>query len=52
MSGFDVIHLDLPFGGDMVSGNIHEELMRTNEAEIMDTVIQVSQARRGCHNTG
>ncbi|MFZ9069227.1 MAG: hypothetical protein ACO23R_17790, partial [bacterium] len=42
MSGFDVIHLDLPFGGDMVSGNIHEELMRTNEAEIMDTVIHWS----------
>lgn len=38
MSGFDVVHLDLPFGGDMVSGNIHEELARTNQAEIMDTV--------------
>lgn len=38
MSGFEVTHLDLPFGGDMVSGNIHDELARTNEAEIMDTV--------------
>lgn len=38
MSGFDTTHLDLPFGGDMVSGNIHEELARSNEAEIMDTV--------------
>lgn len=38
LSGFDIIHLDLPLGGDMVSGNIHEELARTNEAEIMDTV--------------
>ena len=38
MSGFDVVHLDLPFGGDMVSGNLHEELLRTNEREIMDTV--------------
>lgn len=38
MSGFETVHLDLPFGGDMVSGNIHEELARTNEAEIMDTV--------------
>jgi len=38
MSGFEVTHLDLPFGGDMVSGNIHEELARSNHAEIMDTV--------------
>lgn len=38
MKGFDVVHLDLPFGGDIVSGNIHEELARTNQAEIMDTV--------------
>lgn len=37
-AGFDVVHLDLPFGGDLVSGNIHEELARSNEAEIMDTV--------------
>lgn len=37
-SGFEVVHLDLPFGGDMVSGNIHDELARSNEAEIMDTV--------------
>jgi len=38
MSGFEIVHLDLPFGGDMVSGNIHEELARSNQAEIMDTV--------------
>jgi len=38
MSGFDVRHLDLPLGGDLVSGNIHEELARSNQAEIMDTV--------------
>lgn len=38
MSGFEVVHLDMPFGGDMVSGNIHEELARSNDAEIMDTV--------------
>lgn len=28
-------------GGDMVSGDIHEELMATNEAEIMPTVIDL-----------
>lgn len=38
LSGFDVIHLDMPMGGDMVSGNIHDELLASNEAEIMDTV--------------
>ncbi|KOR22940.1 hypothetical protein [Burkholderia cenocepacia] len=30
-----------PLGGDMVSGDIHEELMATNEAEIMPTVIDL-----------
>lgn len=38
MKGFETPHLDLPLGGDMVSGNIHEELARSNHAEIMDTV--------------
>lgn len=38
MSGYDLVHLDLPLGGDIVSGNIHEELARSNDAEIMDTV--------------
>ncbi|WP_114694710.1 hypothetical protein [Motiliproteus coralliicola] len=32
----------LPLGGDIVGGNIHEELARTNEAGIMDTVIHWS----------
>lgn len=30
-----------PLGGDMVSGDIHEELMATNEIEIMPTVIDL-----------
>lgn len=38
MSGFEIVHLDLPIGGDLISGNIHDELKRTNDAEIMDTV--------------
>lgn len=38
MSGFEVEHLDLPLGGDLVGGNIHEELARSNDAEIMETV--------------
>jgi hypothetical protein len=38
MSGFVVEHLDLPLGGDLVGGNIHEELARSNDAEIMETV--------------
>ena len=42
MKGFSIEHLDLPFGGDIVSGNIHEELANSNEAEIMDTVIHWS----------
>lgn len=36
------IHIDglvLAMGGDMVSGNIHDELARSNHAEIMDTVL-------------
>lgn len=31
----------LIFGGDMVSGDIHEELMATNEKEIMPTVVDL-----------
>lgn len=38
MSGFEIRRLDLIFGGDIVSGEIHEEIRRTNDAEIMDTV--------------
>ncbi|BES72184.1 hypothetical protein RE428_32020 [Marinobacter nanhaiticus D15-8W] len=37
--GIDIEGLVLPLGGDMVSGNIHEELAETNEAPIMDTVL-------------
>jgi len=41
-----VAHTDYPgivfvLGGDMVSGDIHEELMATNEKEIMPTVIDL-----------
>lgn len=38
MAGFQIEHLDLPLGGDLVGGNIHEELARSNDAEIMETV--------------
>lgn len=31
----------VPLGGDMVSGDIHEELMATNEIEIMPTVLDL-----------
>lgn len=31
----------VPLGGDMVSGNIHEELRTTNELETMPTVIEL-----------
>ncbi|WP_372966609.1 hypothetical protein [Marinobacter sp.] len=37
--GIDIEGLVLPLGGDMVSGNIHEELLETNEEPIMDTVL-------------
>lgn len=36
---FDVQGLVLPLGGDMVSGNIHEELKETNEAYILETCL-------------
>lgn len=31
----------VPLGGDMVTGNIHEELARTNEMDIMPTVVDL-----------
>lgn len=31
----------MPFGGDMVTGDIHEELTATNEMEIMPTVLDL-----------
>lgn len=31
----------VPLGGDMVSGNIHEELARTNELETMPVVVEL-----------
>jgi transposase len=37
--GINIEGLVLPLGGDMVSGNIHEELAETNEEPIMDTVL-------------
>jgi predicted phosphodiesterase len=33
----------LPLGGDMVSGNIHEELRETNEAPIFEVVIDLAE---------
>lgn len=38
IAGVKIDGLVLPLGGDMVSGNIHEELERTNEHPILDTV--------------
>ena len=38
-------------GGDMVSGDIHEELMATNEMEIMPTVIDLFGVLTWCVNT-
>ena len=35
-------------GGDMVSGDIHEELLRTNELDIMPTVIDLVGVLRWC----
>lgn len=37
--GIDIEGLILALGGDMVSGNIHEELAETNDSPIMDTVL-------------
>ena len=38
-------------GGDMVSGNIHEELAKTNELEIMPTVLDVAGVLVWCIKT-
>ena len=38
IAGVKIDGLVLPLGGDIVSGNIHEELERTNAAPILDTV--------------
>lgn len=42
-SGIQIDGLVLALGGDMVSGNIHEELAETNEQPIMDTVLYWSE---------
>ena len=39
IAGVKIDGLVLPLGGDMVTGNIHEELERTNEAPILDTCL-------------
>lgn len=51
-----VAHSDYPgivfvLGGDMVSGDIHEELMATNEMEIMPTVLDLFGVLTWCINT-
>ena len=51
-----VAHSDYPgivyvLGGDMVSGDIHEELQATNEKEIMPTVIDLFGVLIWCINT-
>ena len=38
----------MALGGDMVSGDIHEELLRTNELDIMPTVIDLIGVLRRC----
>jgi predicted phosphodiesterase len=43
MSGVEIQGLVQVLGGDMVSGNIHQELASTNDAPIMDTVIYWSE---------
>lgn len=37
----------VPLGGDMVSGNIHDELTATNETNIMPTVVDLYGVLRG-----
>jgi predicted phosphodiesterase len=37
--GIKITGLTLPLGGDMFSGNIHEELTATNEATIIESVL-------------
>lgn len=40
---FHIEGLVLPLGGDMVSGNIHEELAETNESRILETCLHWSE---------
>lgn len=51
-----IAHTDYPgivfvLGGDMVSGDIHEELMATNQMEIMPTVLDLFGILTWCINT-
>ena len=51
-----IAHTDYPgivfvLGGDMVSGDIHEELMATNQMEIMPTVLDLFGVLTWCINT-
>lgn len=39
IAGVKIDGLVLPMGGDMVTGNIHEELERTNDAPVIDTCL-------------
>lgn len=39
IAGVKIDGLVLPLGGDMVTGNIHDELERTNDAPIIDTCL-------------
>ena len=39
LHGLDYPGITLPMGGDMFSGNIHDELKQTNEGTIMDSVL-------------
>ena len=43
INGIKIDGLVLPLGGDMVSGNIHEELKETNEDHIVDTCLYYSE---------
>lgn len=45
---FDVQGLVLPMGGDMVSGNIHEELKESNEALILETCLHWADRLQAC----
>ncbi len=42
INGIDISGIVLPLLGDMVSGNIHEELKETNEHRIIDTCLYYS----------
>lgn len=43
MKGINVVGLNLPLGGDMFSGNIHEELRMTNETGILESLLYWSE---------